>query len=49
MRFEIRRSGESGGAKMVGHFMSDEGIQRDDIRDLATDLAEFFKRTAKVQ
>ena len=47
--FEIRRSGESGGAKMVGHFMSDEGIQRDDIRDLATDLAEFFKRTAKVQ
>lgn len=47
--YEMKRSGESVGARMGGVWMSDEEIQRDDIRDLASDLADFFKRTAKVQ
>jgi len=47
--YEIRRSGESAGARMGGVFMSDEEIQRNDIVDLANDLAEFFKRTANKQ
>jgi hypothetical protein len=46
---ELRRSGESAGSRMGGVFMSDEEIQRNDIRDLASDLADFVKRTAKVQ
>jgi Domain of unknown function (DUF4410) len=44
--YEIRRSGESGGARMFGGFMGDLGIQANDIRDLAVDLADFMKRTA---
>ena len=47
--YEMKRSGESGGSRVAGVFMSDEEIQRNDIRDLASDLADFFKRTAKVQ
>jgi hypothetical protein len=47
--YELKRSGESVGSRMAGVWMSDEEIQRNDIRDLASDLADFFKRTAKVQ
>jgi hypothetical protein len=47
--YELRRSGESGVARVFGAFQSDEEIQRNDIRDLASDLVDFFKRTAKVQ
>jgi hypothetical protein len=46
--YELRRSGESADAKLTGVGMSDEEIQRDDIRILAGDLADFFKRTAKM-
>ena len=46
--FELRRSGESVGARLAGVWQSDEEIQRNDIRDLASDLADFFKRTAQV-
>ncbi|HWW01135.1 MAG TPA: hypothetical protein VNZ64_15675 [Candidatus Acidoferrum sp.] len=44
--YEIRRSGESAGARMNGVFMKDEDIQRNDIQDLAKDFADFIKRTA---
>jgi hypothetical protein len=44
--YEARRSGESGGARMFGGFMSDEDVQRNDIKDLAFDLADFVKRSA---
>ena len=44
--YEMRRSGESVGSRMAGVFMSDEEIQRNDIRDLASDFADFIKRTA---
>jgi hypothetical protein len=47
--YQVKRSGESVGARLGGVFMSDEEIQRNDIRDLASDLSDFFKRTAKVQ
>lgn len=47
--YELRRSGESAGSRMSGAFMSDEEIQRNDIRDLASDLTDFFKRTAGMQ
>jgi hypothetical protein len=47
--FEIRRSGVSAEARAVGHTMSNEDIQRDDIHDLAIAVADFFRRTAKVQ
>jgi hypothetical protein len=47
--YELRRSGESADARMFGAFKSDEDIQRNDIRDLASDLSDFFRRTAKVQ
>lgn len=43
--FEMRRSGESAGARMMGAYKSDEDIQRNDIRDLASDFADFIKRT----
>ena len=44
--YEIKRSGESGSARMFGAFMDDLGIQANDIHDLAVDLADFVKRTA---
>lgn len=47
--YEAKRSGESGGARMFGGYKSDEDIQRNDIRDLAVDLADCMKRHAKVQ
>ena len=46
--YELKRSGESAGSRMAGVWMSDEEIQRNDIRDLAHDLTDFFLRTAKV-
>jgi hypothetical protein len=47
--YELRRSGESVGSRLAGVWMSDEEIQRNDIRDLASDLADFFRRTANPQ
>lgn len=46
-RYDMTRSGESGGSRMVGAFMSDENIQSEDIKDLAKDLAAFVQRTAQ--
>ncbi len=45
--FETRRSGMSAGAKLVGGFRSDKGIQEEDIKDLAKDFASFIVRVAK--
>lgn len=44
--YEARRSGDSGTARMFGGFMGDDTIQRNDIHDLAVNLAGFMKRTA---
>jgi hypothetical protein len=44
--YEMRRSGESAGAHMFGGYKSDEAIQRNDIHDLASDFADFIKRTS---
>jgi hypothetical protein len=44
--YEAKRSGDSGAARVVGGFMGDDTIQRDDIRDLSADLAGFMGRTA---
>lgn len=46
-RFESRRSGESAGARLVGAFKSDQDIQREDIEDLALDMAGFISQTSK--
>lgn len=46
-KFEVWRSGESAGARLVGHFMSDQDIQRNDIDDLAFDMSSFMVRRAK--
>jgi hypothetical protein len=46
-RYDMTRSGESGGSRLGGAFMSDENIQTEDIKDLAKDLAAFVERTAK--
>ena len=46
-RYDMSRSGETGGARLGGAFMSDENIQTEDIKDLARDLAAFVERTAK--
>lgn len=46
-RYDMHRSGESGGSRLGGAFMSDENIQTEDIKDLARDLAAFVERTAK--
>ena len=45
--YEIKRSGESAEARMVGEGISSEEIQRNDIRVLARDLAAFFQRNAQ--
>ena len=47
--YEIKRSGESAEARMIGEAISSEDIQRNDIRVLARDLAYFFQRTAGAQ
>lgn len=44
--YEAVRSGDSGSARMFGGFRSDQGIQREDIRDLAFDLVNFMKKSA---
>jgi uncharacterized protein YceK len=44
--YEMRRSGESAGAHMLGGYKSDEAIQRNDIHDLASDFADFIVRTS---
>jgi len=46
-RYDMTRSGESGGAHLGGGYMNDENIQAEDIKDLAKDLAAFVDRTAK--
>lgn len=46
--FEARRSGESAGARLAGVWMSDEEIQRNDIRDLAVDVVECMRRIAGI-
>ena len=40
--YEARRSGVSGGARMVGAFMKDTDIQSEDIRSMTLDLADFM-------
>jgi hypothetical protein len=44
--YEAKRSGEKASARLVGVFLSDEEIQRNDIHDLAIDLGDFIMRTA---
>jgi hypothetical protein len=44
--FEARRSGTSGGARMVGGYMRDEDIQVEDIRSLGIDLSDFVAAIA---
>ena len=44
--YEAKRSGEKPSARLVGVFLSDEEIQRNDIHDLAIDLGDFMMRTA---
>lgn len=46
--YEARRSGDSGISRVFGGYMSDQDIQRDDLRDMAADLAGFMKRTAGI-
>jgi hypothetical protein len=40
--FEARRSGVSGGARMMGAFIKDEDIQLEDIRSMVLDLTDFM-------
>jgi len=44
--YEARRSGVSGGARMVGAFMRDEDIQIEDIRSMTLDLSDFIAAVA---
>ncbi len=44
--YVAERSGEGGGARMLGAYKSDDDIQTNDIRDLALDLADCMKRNA---
>jgi len=46
--YEIKRSGVLHAGRITGAAMSDEDLQREDIRVLARDLAYFFQRTAGV-
>ena len=39
--FNMRRSGVSGGARVLGAYMKDEDIQIEDIRSLALDFGDF--------
>lgn len=45
-KFEARRSGASGGARMAGGFMRDEDVQVGDIRSLVLDLTDFMAALA---
>jgi Domain of unknown function (DUF4410) len=44
--FDARRSGDSGLSRAFGGYRGDRAIQEEDIRDLASDLAEFLIRNA---
>jgi hypothetical protein len=44
--FEVRRSGTSAGARMVGAFKSDVDIQTEDIRSMVLDLTDFMAAVA---
>lgn len=44
--FEGRRSGVSGGSRMLGGFLKDEDIQIEDIRSLTLDLSDFMAAIA---
>ncbi len=44
--YEMRRSGVSAGARMVGAFKTDVDIQQEDIRSLALDLTDFIAAIA---
>jgi hypothetical protein len=46
--YEIKRSGVIHAGRIEGAALSDQEIQREDIRVLARDLAYFFQRTAGV-
>jgi hypothetical protein len=46
-QFQMRRSGESGYARVFGAYRSDQAIQNEDIHDLAIDFASFVSRTCK--
>lgn len=46
-KYEARRSGTSGGARMGGAFMKDEDIQIEDIRSMALDISDFMAAVAK--
>ena len=46
-KYELRRSGTSGGARMGGGFMKDEDIQIEDIRSIVLDLPDFMAAVAK--
>jgi hypothetical protein len=45
--FESRRSGQSGGARWLGGYRGDKEIQQEDMRHLATELADFMARKGK--
>ena len=45
-RFEVRRSGTSAGARMVGVAMKDEDIQIEDVRSMVLDLTDFMAAVA---
>ena len=45
-RFEARRSGASGSARMFGGVMKDEDVQINDIRSLVLDLTDFMAALA---
>jgi hypothetical protein len=45
--FEARRSGVSGGGRMMGGYMKDEDIQIEDIRSMVLDLTDFMAAIAK--
>jgi hypothetical protein len=44
--YEMRRSGVSAGARMIGAFKTDVDIQSEDIRSLALDLSDFVSAIA---
>jgi hypothetical protein len=45
--FEVRRSGEGEGARLLGGYKSDKAIQQNDIADLAKQLADLMVRTSR--
>ena len=49
LAFDARRSGDSGLSRAFGGYRSDRAIQEEDIRDLASDFAEFLSRTSSTR